>query len=249
MGLKTEILIQSVKKLTDRLGHGSKAEIGRATGLSPVAIGKISRGEVNPGLNTWELLHEAYPNDIPPPQYEYLGRILNLHAPPAEQIEIASEKLNQSPLIPYVSEYGQVSEYAGLDLWEIPIFDTSIGEPSSWSDNGYPIGFPSEYVAILKKDLDPNSFAVRCHGDSMVPTLYEGDTAVVVPSAELINGKLCFATWWQDERGDRLVKRYRKQGDTILLESDNKDYDPIILTPENGKGVKIFRVTKLLRDI
>ena len=167
---------------------------------------------------------------------------------PSPGTTLNTDKQYQIPLIPYASQSDQATEYAGLDLWELPIFDAGMGEPSGWSDHGYPLGFASEYVAMPKKDIDTNSFAVRCHGDSMEPTLFEGDTVVVVPSAQLINGKLCFATWWQDERGDRLVKRYRKHGDIIFLESDNRDYDPIILTPENGKGVKIFRVTKLLRD-
>ena len=202
-------------------------------------------------LDSQKLLVEAHIEKTPNEVIENIYKNVYGYLPetrPGDSPPIAGKQY-QTPLIPYAYHAEQASEYAGLDLWELPIFDTGMGEPSGWSDYGYPIGYFSEYVAIPKKDIDTNSFAVRCHGDSMEPTLFEGDTVVVVPSAPLINGKLCFATWWQDERGDRLVKRYRKQGDTILLESDNKDYDPIILTPENGKGVKIFRVTKLLRDI
>ena len=70
---------------------------------------------------------------------------------PSPGTTLNTEKQYQIPLIPYASQSEQATEYAGLDLWELPIFDAGMGEPSGWSDHGYPLGFASEYVAMPKK--------------------------------------------------------------------------------------------------
>lgn len=105
------------------------------------------------------------------------------------------------------------------------------------------MGHASSYHPAPEEIKDPHAFYVRVHGDSMAPTLEDGDLAVVEPGYDLVNGKVCFASFPGND-GERLVKRYRRLEDgTIHLESDNRDHPTRVLTPENGRDVRIFRVT------
>lgn len=155
--------------------------------------------------------------------------------------------INDSPKIPSITN--NQADLVETPFVQVPIFDAGAGEPSSFSDAGYPVGSAAEFMALPKSIVDENSFLVKIHGDSMEPTAFAGDLALVVPSASLNNGNLCFATWSDDEFGDRMVKRFRKAGETIVLESDNKKHDPIVLTETNGRNVRFYRITKLIKDV
>lgn len=137
-----------------------------------------------------------------------------------------------------------------VKLKEIPLFNGGAGEPSHFTDEGYPVGFSSETITVPTNGIDDNSFGVKIHGESMYPTLNIGDIVVVVPSAPLANNRLCFATW-PAEDGKRTVKRFYKYGDVIVLRSDNPDkakYPDIELSENNHNGVRIYRVTKSIRE-
>ena len=133
------------------------------------------------------------------------------------------------------------------DLVRVPVFDAQAGQPASWTDGGYPTGYSSEYEYLPANLVDENSFCVTIHGNSMEPNLSEGDRVLVKPSAPLVNGRLCFASF-PGEDGDRLVKRYYRYEDTIVLRSDNPAYDEITLSRENGRDVRIYRVWRSIRQ-
>ncbi|MBU0515694.1 MAG: S24 family peptidase [Proteobacteria bacterium] len=81
----------------------------------------------------------------------------------------------------------------------------------------------------------------------MSPTIEDGDLALVEPGVEPQDGKVCFATF-PGEDGDRVVKRFRRLPDgTILLESDNRDHPTLALNDRTGAGVRIYRVTWLVK--
>ncbi len=130
----------------------------------------------------------------------------------------------------------------------IPVFNGKADEPSSFTDEGYPVGMSSEYVSIPRKGADEHTFGIKIYGRSMSPYLNPGDIVIVVPGAPLVNGKLCFAAW-PDDDGRKLVKRYYRYGDTIVLKSDNPDskYSEITLAAENSKSIRMYRVTKSIR--
>ena len=135
----------------------------------------------------------------------------------------------------------------GIPLVSIPVFNAGAGEPSVFTDEGYPAGHSSEYIPVPKKGIDDNSFGVKIHGGSMEPGLKAGDIVVVVPSAPLSNGKLCFATW-REENGEKLVKRYFRYDDLIVLKSDNPAHTDILIKPESSANVRIYRITKSIRE-
>ncbi len=130
----------------------------------------------------------------------------------------------------------------------LPVFDAGAGEPKSWTDGGYPVGEASAKEYGPPGCQDHNAFYVRIHGDSMYPTLEEGDLALVEPGQPLQNRRLCFVSF-PGEDGDRMVKRFRAlpHGD-VVLESDNRRYEDILINEQNGQGVRIYRVTRIVRD-
>lgn len=140
-------------------------------------------------------------------------------------------------------------EYYATEFSTIPVYNGGAGEPSGFSDQGYPAGVSDSYISIPKRGVDEHTFGVKIHGNSMAPHLNPGDVVIVVPSATLANGKLCFVTW-PDDHGRRLVKRYFKYGNTIVLKSDNPDpkHKDIELNDENAQDVRIYRVTKSIRE-
>lgn len=133
-----------------------------------------------------------------------------------------------------------------LEIIEIPVFNAGAGEPSSFTDQGYPTGFSAEYTIVPRKGTDENTFGVKVNGDSMTSIVDKGDTAIVVPSAELFNGCICFATW-PDER--RMIKKYYRYGDTVVLRSTKEGEEEITLNTENASEVRIYRVTRIMKEV
>lgn len=73
-----------------------------------------------------------------------------------------------------------------------------------------------EAVGVSKSK---RAFVVLAEGDSMAPTIADGDELLVDPRAKLSDGDIALVQW----EGDATVKRYREVGGTILLTPDNPD--------------------------
>ena len=56
----------------------SFSEMSRASGVSN--IGRIASGDITPYPDTWRKLNEAFPEDIPEPEYESGGKIYKAKA-------------------------------------------------------------------------------------------------------------------------------------------------------------------------
>ena len=120
---------------------------------------------------------------------------------------------------------------------EIPVYDSiSAGKGSCKSGIvGYiPLpetnGFKGEVIGI------------KVAGDSMQPDIKNGDTVLIKKEIMPENGEV--GAFILNDEG--LLKRYKKtdRGD-IILSSDNKDYDPIIINESDefyivGKKVGVF---------
>jgi repressor LexA len=85
-------------------------------------------------------------------------------------------------------------------------------------------------------------FAVRVASDSMVPTVYPGDIAVVRRQPVAGSGDIVVALL-----GDEAVlKRFAREGDALLLVSDNPAYAPLRFA--RGETIQILgKVVGLLR--
>ncbi len=223
VGLDAKILRTALNDFKSKYGHGAWAELARKTGLSAAAFSTIASGLHSPKLETWEALYSALPGDFPEPVFEG-GKQYRRNKEGGQNAGIISAEQ-------FVS---------------VPVFRAGAGDPCNWTDEGFPLGQAGEYVMVPNEWADGNTFGVTIYGDSMSPHLNEGDVAIVVPSQALENGKLCFASW-PEEDGQRLVKRYYNYGDAVILRSDNPSHSEIVLDADNGHGVRIFRVMATMR--
>jgi len=127
-----------------------------------------------------------------------------------------------------------------LETKQIPILGT------------VPAGFPEmppgedEIIDYLYfPDVPKQAFAIIVKGESMSPTVRDGDYAISIKAGkfDVKNGDLIIA---RNEWNELLLKRYREKDDRILLTSDNPEYKPV--TP--NKHYKIVgKVIRIVRDI
>ncbi len=94
-----------------------------------------------------------------------------------------------------------------------------------------PAGFPAlppEQDEIIDYIYLPNApkkaYAVKVKGNSMSPTIKDGDYVIFVPNAEIKNGDIVIA---RDEWNEVVLKRYRIKNGEVFLTSDNPEYPTI----------------------
>ncbi len=102
----------------------------------------------------------------------------------------------------------------------------SAGEGADFDDQGFPVGTGMDEVPRPPDLKDPHAFAVRVSGDSMVPKFEEGQVVVVDTTQPVYSGSYVVVGLVS---GDRLVKRYREAGNSVILDSVNQDYPPKII--------------------
>lgn len=100
-------------------------------------------------------------------------------------------------------------------------------------------GFPAPGDDLVEKPLDINdllienptaTFFVRVSGDSMEGAkIFSGDILVVDRSVTAADGSIVVAAVY----GELVVKRLRKRGVKVALESENDRYEPIPLTGQD----------------
>jgi SOS-response transcriptional repressor LexA len=141
----------------------------------------------------------------------------------------------------------QENEDLGPGERRIPIFDAGAEHDCYWDDQGYPVGHSKFQTSVPQKESDEQTFALRVHGDSMLPKVESGDMVIVVPNRRLENKCVCFVTDSQDSQGEKLIRRYNIDTKAqVLLTPDNPEVGFVIaITPENQDRYKIFRVTEV----
>lgn len=100
-----------------------------------------------------------------------------------------------------------------------------------------PQAFRSDW--IRNKRLKPAKLAcMNASGDSMEPSIWDGDSLVVdTASTEIVDGKP-YALWY--EGGERVKRLYRLPGGGLRIKSDNPDYETINLAAEALEHVRII---------
>lgn len=86
-------------------------------------------------------------------------------------------------------------------------------------------------------------FGLKIKGDSMEPKIHDGSTVIVRVQSDAENNDIVIAM----VNDEATCKRLHKYADSIVLNSINTDYEPIILT--NDKEVRILgKVVRLIED-
>jgi len=100
-----------------------------------------------------------------------------------------------------------------------------------------PQAFRSEW--IRDKRLKPNKLAaMTASGNSMDPTIHDGDSLLVdTGHADVIDGKV-YALWY--DGGERVKRLFRLPGGGLRIKSDNPEHGSIELGPDYTGHVRII---------
>ena len=80
----------------------------------------------------------------------------------------------------------------------------------------------------LKRNID---FGLKVKGSSMIGAgIIEGDIVFVKCISEARNKQIVVATI----DGEATIKRFYKNGDSIILKPENNDFEPILIQPDNA---------------
>jgi phage repressor protein C with HTH and peptisase S24 domain/DNA-binding XRE family transcriptional regulator len=121
----------------------------------------------------------------------------------------------------------------------VPVINkVSAGYPRDFTDMGFPPRVADAYIGC--PDLyDPDAFAARVHGDSMVPKYREGDIVVFSPAANWREGNDCFVRF---DDGQTTFKRvFTEKNDAgvpvLRLQPRNERYRPQIVPTDKISGL------------
>ena len=133
---------------------------------------------------------------------------------------------------------------------EVPLINkVAAGYPHEFTDLGYPVKSADEYVRC--PDLtDPDAFAARVVGDSMLPDYREGDIVVFSPARPVSSGMDCFARIEPDHEST-FKRAYFESGaegeQLIRLQPLNPAYAPRVLPREQVAG--LFAAVSVTRKV
>lgn len=113
---------------------------------------------------------------------------------------------------------------------KIPLIGTiACGEPI-WAEENI-----EEYIDIgeyVKAD-----FCLRCKGDSMINArIHDGDIVCIRQQPMVENNEIAAVII----DGEATLKRFTRQGDIIVLKSENPDFHDIIISADDFKDVRVI---------
>ena len=143
--------------------------------------------------------------------------------------ETASANDIYNSFSPSVIKGGLDTENTNLNKMEIPVLGSiAAGTPVEAIQN--------EVSRIpLPSNLEKNGqyFGLKVQGDSMIEAgINEGDTVIIKRSDTADNGKIVVALIDEHEA---MLKRIRRKGKTVALESANRNYETKIFGPDRVK--------------
>ncbi|MEM1330392.1 MAG: LexA family transcriptional regulator [Planctomycetota bacterium] len=133
---------------------------------------------------------------------------------------------------------------------EIPLINSvQAGYPQDFTDLGYPARHADEYVRV--PDLsDPDAFAARVVGDSMLPEYRAGDIVVFSPARDPKDGSDCFARLEPDHETTFKRVYFEREsdgGELIRLQPVNSAYAPQRLPREQVAA--LYPAVSVLRSL
>jgi len=213
---------ERIKQLRQILGL-TQTEFASKIGITYKMLGLYERGAYDPPEKVLKLISSVFGVS-----YEWLkeGKGEMFEKPSIEEIILAEQRRikENSILVPLIGRAGAGFPQMKGDIEIIGYIETK----------KIPRVNPSDLIAV------------EVHGDSMEPTLQEGDKVIAKiycgDGLDIPNRKIVIVAN-QDE--ELLVKRLMKKDGLILLTSDNPNYPPII--PQEARIIGV--ALKLLREI
>ena len=211
--MATRDLGERIKMLRQHLGLSQQAFADKL-GVSAKTIVRYETGQSSPTEKTLRLIEQTFSVN---PEWLRHGKG-EMFKPRSEGQIIATPEFVIKP-IPLIAE-GE----AGLGQ-----FIPNLAEPEEI------IWFP-----VPARLANHRLFFVKVKGNSMEPRIFEGDIVLVDKDAPIGKGDLVAAIL---KDGELVIKRYWKdRGDgTIILESINHGYPPIVVKPKDLKDIAAVR--------
>ena len=181
---------------------------------------RIKAIRLSKGITQTELANAAKISKQNLYKYE-TGVITNI---PSDKIETIAKCLDVSPA--KIMGWENSQEYIPSDA--IP-FTPSYKAPIVGS---IPAGYPAlafediEGYADIPYSDEENYFFLRVKGDSMETKIHTGDLVLIRKQTCANDGQIVAARVNGDEA---TLKRYKQQGDTVLLLPENPSYEPYII--------------------
>jgi phage repressor protein C with HTH and peptisase S24 domain len=129
----------------------------------------------------------------------------------------------------------------GLDFARIPRYEAQLAAgPGSQNADNLPVSSLAFRVDWLSKiGVNPKHCCiVNVSGDSMEPTLYDGDLVMIDQQATTFRNNKLFA--FVNADGDAQVKRITVHPEALVLQSDNRDYDAQFLSKPDANRLTII---------
>ena len=201
---------QTLKEIRIKNGD-SLRKLSEKTDIVFTYIDRLEKGTVPINKNLLEKFIKAYP--LYKKQFEkaYLDEIMP-ESLKGSTFNIEEQKVN-TVILPV---YGKAS-----------------------AGNGY-INLDQEiyYFPIKKGDFSDRSFLVEINGNSMEPTLEDGDYALVDPdNIDYVKNKIYVVTYNDESFIKRMVIDDKSK--IVMLKSDNPEYEDILITKDMQVYLKI----------
>jgi len=219
---------ERIKQLRELLGL-TQTEFASRIGLTYKMLGLYEKGKYEPSEKVLRLISSTFGVS-----YEWLkeGKGEMWVRKDKALLEGAGARLNEFP----------------ERLFRIPVVgDAGVGFPKSPADIKL-VG----YILVSKETLQKGGrFAIQVRGDSMEPTLHNGDFLVFKPyvgdGSDIPSGKIVVV---RNIGGELIVKRLVRINGLILLTSDNPKYPPIPPERAEEEELRIVGVAiKIVREI
>lgn len=124
---------------------------------------------------------------------------------------------------------------------QVPLINkVAAGYPTEFTDLGYPARVADEYVGVPEV-TDPDAFAARVVGDSMLPDYREGDIVVFSPERTAVDADDCFARLEPDDETTfkRVYFEIHEGREHIRLQPLNPAYPARTLPREQIAGLYV----------
>lgn len=211
---------QTLKEIRIKNGD-SLRKLSEKTDIVFTYIDRLEKGTVPINKNLLEKIIKAYPLYKKQLERAYLDEIMP-ESLKGSTFNMEKQKVN-TVILPV---YGKAS-----------------------AGNGY-INLDQEiyYFPIKKGDFSDRSFLVEISGNSMEPTLEDGDYALVDPdNIDYVKNKIYVVTY----NDESFIKRMVVDGKSkiVMLKSDNPEYEDILITKDMQVYLKIVgRVIQVISN-
>jgi len=138
-----------------------------------------------------------------------------------------------------------IDRLAGV-CFQVPLINkVAAGYPTEFTDLSYPARVADEYVAVPDV-TDPDAFAARVCGQSMMPDYRQGDIIVFSPNRDPQPGDDCFVRLLPDHH-TTFKRIYFEADDQVRLQPLNPQFAPQTLPRDQIDGIypAVYRLQRI----